>query len=72
MAQNQVTLKGIVDPQAVCNRIIKKTKRRATVLSPLPPADGKAVPQVVPPQVCKRISSNFPQRLVSYREEIKK
>ncbi|XP_031394819.1 heavy metal-associated isoprenylated plant protein 9 isoform X2 [Punica granatum] len=51
MAQNQVTLKGIVDPQAVCNRIIKKTKRRAKVLSPLPPAEGEPLPQVLPSQV---------------------
>ena len=38
MAQNQVTTKGIVEPQAVCNKIImKKTRRRSKVLSPLPP-----------------------------------
>ncbi|KAK4786689.1 hypothetical protein SAY86_010522 [Trapa natans] len=51
MAQNQVTLKGIVDPQAVCNTITKKTKRRARVVSPLPPAEGEAVPRVVSSQV---------------------
>lgn len=55
MAQNQVTLKGMIDPQAVCNTIIKKTKRRAKVLSPLPPAEGETVPQVVSAQVCKHL-----------------
>ncbi|OAY59606.1 heavy metal-associated isoprenylated plant protein 9 [Manihot esculenta] len=51
MAQNQVTIKGIIEPQAVCNRIMKKTKRRAKVLSPLPEAEGEPMPQVVTSQV---------------------
>ncbi|RVW41249.1 Heavy metal-associated isoprenylated plant protein 9 [Vitis vinifera] len=51
MAQNQVTIKGIVEPQAVCNRIMKKTKRRAKVLSPLPEAEGEPMPEVVSSQV---------------------
>ncbi|KAJ9679888.1 hypothetical protein PVL29_021712 [Vitis rotundifolia] len=51
MAQNQVTIKGIVEPQAVCNRIMKKTKRRAKVLSPLPEAEGEPMPEVVASQV---------------------
>lgn len=53
MAQNQVTLKGIVDPQAVCNMIMKRTKRRVKVISPLlPAAEGEAAaPQVVSSQV---------------------
>lgn len=51
MAQNQVTIKGIVEPQAVCTRIMKKTKRRAKVLSPLPAAEGEPIPDVVTSQV---------------------
>ncbi|KAH7543709.1 hypothetical protein JRO89_XS15G0003700 [Xanthoceras sorbifolium] len=51
MAQNQVTIKGIVEPQAVCNKIMKKTKRRAKVLSPLPAAEGEPIPDVVTSQV---------------------
>ncbi|XP_010251253.1 PREDICTED: heavy metal-associated isoprenylated plant protein 3-like [Nelumbo nucifera] len=50
MAQNQVTIKGIVEPQAVCTRIQKKTKRRAKILSPLPAAEGEPVPEVVTSQ----------------------
>ncbi|KAJ6410914.1 hypothetical protein OIU84_007632 [Salix udensis] len=51
MAQNQVTIKGIVEPQAVCSKIMKKTKRRAKVLSPLPENEGEPMPQVVVSQV---------------------
>lgn len=51
MAQNQVTIKGIVAPQAVCAKIMKKTKRRAKVLSPLPAAEGEPVPEVITSQV---------------------
>ncbi|KAB2596905.1 neurofilament medium polypeptide-like [Pyrus ussuriensis x Pyrus communis] len=51
MARNEVTIKGIVEPQAVCNKILKKTKRIAKVLSPLPAAEGEAIPEVVASQV---------------------
>lgn len=51
MAKNEVTIKGIVEPQAICNRIMKKTKRRAKVLSPLPAAEGEPIPEVVTSQV---------------------
>ncbi|GLT41559.1 hypothetical protein SLA2020_156130 [Shorea laevis] len=51
MYQNQVTIKGVVEPQAVCNNIMKKTKRRAKVLSPLPAAEGDPMPEVVNSQV---------------------
>ncbi|XP_021909597.1 heavy metal-associated isoprenylated plant protein 9 [Carica papaya] len=51
MGKNQVTIKGVVEPQAICNKIMKKTKRRAQVLSPLPPADGEPMPQLVTSQV---------------------
>ncbi|GMI75601.1 HEAVY METAL ASSOCIATED PROTEIN 47 [Hibiscus trionum] len=51
MAQNQVTIKGVIEPQAVCAKIMKKTKRRAKVLSPLPAAEGESIPEVVASQV---------------------
>ncbi|GLU12113.1 hypothetical protein SLE2022_288190 [Rubroshorea leprosula] len=51
MSQNQVTIKGIVEPQAVCTKIMKKTKRKAKVLSPLPAAEGDPMPEVVTSQV---------------------
>ncbi|XP_022762832.1 heavy metal-associated isoprenylated plant protein 9-like [Durio zibethinus] len=51
MAQNQVTIKGIIEPQAICAKIMKKTKRRARVLSPLPAAEGEPMPEVVSSQV---------------------
>ncbi|CAN4089444.1 unnamed protein product [Withania somnifera] len=51
MAQNQVTIKGVIEPQAVCDSISKKTKRVAKVLSPLPPAEGEPIPEVVASQV---------------------
>ncbi|XP_050236065.1 heavy metal-associated isoprenylated plant protein 9 isoform X2 [Mercurialis annua] len=51
MGKNQVTIKGIVEPQAICNRIMKKTKRKAQVLSPLPQAEGEPLPQLVTSQV---------------------
>ncbi|XP_077248318.1 heavy metal-associated isoprenylated plant protein 9-like [Tasmannia lanceolata] len=52
MTQNQVTVKGIVDPQALCMRIQNKTKRKATVLSPLPTVEGESTkPEVVLSQV---------------------
>lgn len=50
-AKNEVTIKGIVEPQAVCNKIMKKTKRKAKVLSPLPAAEGEPMPEVVASQV---------------------
>lgn len=51
MSQNQVTIKGLVEPQAICNKIMKKTKRRAKVLSPLPAAEGEPMPEVVASEV---------------------
>lgn len=51
MAQNQVTIKGVIEPQAVCDRITKKTKRVTKVLSPLPAAEGEPIPEVVASQV---------------------
>lgn len=49
MGNNQVTVKGIVDPQALCARVQKKTMRKATVVSPLPPPTDK--PEPPPPQL---------------------
>ncbi|KAI8565159.1 hypothetical protein RHMOL_Rhmol03G0239100 [Rhododendron molle] len=51
MSQNQVTIKGVVEPQAVCAKIMKKTKRRARILSPLPASEGEPIPEVVNSQV---------------------
>lgn len=51
MPQNQLTIKGIVEPQAVCEKIMKKTKRIAKVLSPLPATEGEPMPEVVTSQV---------------------
>jgi hypothetical protein len=54
MGKNLVTVKGIVDPQALCKRIQKKTMRKATIISPvLPPSppEGEAQPLVVLSQV---------------------
>ena len=51
MAKNEVMIKGIVEPQAICNIITKKTKRLAKLISPLPEAEGEPVPQVVNSQV---------------------
>ncbi|XP_019454759.1 PREDICTED: heavy metal-associated isoprenylated plant protein 9-like isoform X2 [Lupinus angustifolius] len=51
MVKNEVTIKGIVEPQAICNTITKKTKRRTNVISPLPAAEGEPIPEVVNSQV---------------------
>lgn len=51
MTKNEVTIKGIVEPQAICNRITKKMKRRAKIISPLPEAEGEPLPEVVTSQV---------------------
>ncbi|WCJ27569.1 Heavy metal transport/detoxification superfamily protein [Euphorbia peplus] len=61
MIKNQVSIKGIsVDPQAICNKIMKKTKRKAQALSPiLPPQPAQpdeAQPLVVSQQVSEPIS----------------
>jgi hypothetical protein len=51
MDKNEVTIKGIVEPQAVCTKIMKRTKRSARVLSPLPASEGEPIPEVVASQV---------------------
>lgn len=63
MAQNQVTVKGIVDPQGICDRLRKRTMRNAVVISPPPPpppaegdAAGKEDPPPPPPVVHSQVS----------------
>ncbi|GMH09079.1 hypothetical protein Nepgr_010919 [Nepenthes gracilis] len=56
MAQNQVTIKGMVEPQVLCNTITKKTRRRPRILSPLPAAEGEPTPEVVTSQVSESIT----------------
>ncbi|KAK8488734.1 hypothetical protein V6N13_130556 [Hibiscus sabdariffa] len=51
ITQNQVTVKGVIEPQAICAKIMKKTKRRAKLLSPLPAAEGQPMPELVTSQV---------------------
>ncbi|KAF5795499.1 putative heavy metal-associated domain, HMA, heavy metal-associated domain superfamily [Helianthus annuus] len=55
MEKNQVTIKGVVEPQAVCDKIARKTKRTAKVLSPLPTAEGEPIPQIVTSEVPESI-----------------
>lgn len=51
METNQVTIKGVVEPETVCAKLMKRTKRMARVLSPLPAPDGEPIPDVVSSQV---------------------
>ncbi|XP_031380105.1 heavy metal-associated isoprenylated plant protein 9-like isoform X1 [Punica granatum] len=51
MEQNQVKIKGVVSPQSLCDKISKKTKRRANVIHPLPSAEGDPLPELVISQV---------------------
>lgn len=51
MEKNELTIKGVVEPQAVCDKIAKKTKRKVQVISPPPPAEGEPLPPVVTSQV---------------------
>lgn len=61
MEQNQVTISGVIEPQAVCASIVKETKRTAKVFSPLPLAD-EPIPGVVASQVniFYSVQYNFP------------
>ncbi|GAU48710.1 hypothetical protein TSUD_303230 [Trifolium subterraneum] len=56
MAKNEVIIKGIVEPQAICNIITKKTKRTAKVISPLPEVEGEPIPEVVTSQVSEAVT----------------
>lgn len=56
MAKNEVIIKGIVEPQAICNIITKKTKRMAKVISPLPEVEGEPIPEVVTSQVSEPVT----------------
>ncbi|KAF1868920.1 hypothetical protein Lal_00048199, partial [Lupinus albus] len=74
MAKNEVTIKGIVEPQAICNTITKKTKRRANVISPLPAAEGEPIPEVVISQVSGPITVelNVNMHCVACAQQLKK
>jgi len=47
MAQNQVTVRGTVEPEAICYIITKKTKKKVQLISPLPEPEGEPTPEVV-------------------------
>ncbi|XP_030512748.1 heavy metal-associated isoprenylated plant protein 9 [Rhodamnia argentea] len=74
MDKNQVTIKGVVEPQAVCNRITRKTKRRVEVISPQPPAEGEPLPQVVTSQVSElmTVELNVNMHCEACAEQLKK
>ncbi|KAK9994912.1 hypothetical protein SO802_024615 [Lithocarpus litseifolius] len=74
MAKNEVTIKGIVEPQAVCTKIMKKTKRRAKVLSPLPASEGEPIPEVVTSQAgeLKTVELNVNMHCEACAEQLKR
>ncbi|KAK7856330.1 heavy metal-associated isoprenylated plant protein 9 [Quercus suber] len=69
MAKNEVTIKGIVEPQAVCTKIMKKTKRSAKVLSPLPASVGEPIPKA---GELKTVELNVNMHCEACAEELKK
>ncbi|KAE9615172.1 putative heavy metal-associated domain, HMA [Lupinus albus] len=73
-AKNEVTIKGIVEPQAICNTITKKTKKRANVISPLPAAEGEPIPEVVISQVSgpNTVELNVNMNCVACPQQLKK
>lgn len=74
MKQNQVTVKGVVDPQVLCSRIQERTTRKAIVLSPLPPAEGDSKPEAVPSQVkctARSYHRNAYHRMIDYCKSLK-
>ncbi|KAJ8559796.1 hypothetical protein K7X08_003854 [Anisodus acutangulus] len=48
MTQNQMTIKGVIEPQVVCARIVKKTNRLAKVQ-----AEGEPLPEFVASRVSR-------------------
>ncbi|KAK8465272.1 hypothetical protein PHAVU_009G038800 [Phaseolus vulgaris] len=56
MAKNQVTIRGRVEPEAICNMITKKTKKRAQVIPPLPEPEGESIPEVVTSQASEAVT----------------
>ncbi|XP_011084582.1 heavy metal-associated isoprenylated plant protein 9-like [Sesamum indicum] len=50
MGKNEVSIKGVVEPESVCSRIMKKTRRRAQLLSPSPQPQGEPMPEFVASQ----------------------
>ncbi|KAG4949738.1 hypothetical protein JHK86_042977 [Glycine max] len=85
MAENEVTIKGIVEPQAICNIISKKTKKRAQVISPLPEAaEGEPIPEAVTSQAsepvtvelkismhCEACAKQLKRKILKMRVELK-
>ncbi|KAK8502401.1 hypothetical protein V6N12_019994 [Hibiscus sabdariffa] len=68
ITQNQVTVKGVIEPQAICAKIMKKTKRRAKLLSPLPAAEGQPMPELVTSQAYKVRRTKKQARIVPQPE----
>lgn len=65
--KNEVMIKGIVEPQTLCTRLQKKTKRRAKVMSPPPTPEGDAVqPQIVSSQVLLTSLDNISFSICSF------
>ncbi|RDX88090.1 Heavy metal-associated isoprenylated plant protein 9, partial [Mucuna pruriens] len=56
MAKNEVTIRGIVEPQEICNVITKKTTKAAQVISPLPQTEGEAIAEVVTSQASEAVT----------------
>ncbi|TKY74001.1 Copper transport protein ATX1 [Spatholobus suberectus] len=74
MAKNEVTIKGTVEPQAICNIITKKTKKKAQVISPLPEAEGEPIPEVVTSQASGPVTVelNVNMHCVACAEQLKR
>ncbi|KAK7353459.1 hypothetical protein VNO80_18906 [Phaseolus coccineus] len=56
MAKNQVTVRGRVEPDAICNMITKKTKKRAQVIPPKPEPEEESIPEVVTSQAGEAVT----------------
>ncbi|XP_020221787.1 heavy metal-associated isoprenylated plant protein 9 [Cajanus cajan] len=74
MAKNEVTIKGIVEPQAICNIITKKAMKKAQVISPLPEAEGEPIPEVVTSQASEPVTVelNVNMHCVACAEQLKR
>ncbi|XP_022984366.1 heavy metal-associated isoprenylated plant protein 9 isoform X1 [Cucurbita maxima] len=73
MAKNEVTIKGIVDPDAVCAKITTKTKRVAEVLSPSPPLpEGEPSPHLIVNSQLKVVELNVNMHCDACAHQLKK
>ncbi|XP_023551858.1 heavy metal-associated isoprenylated plant protein 9 isoform X4 [Cucurbita pepo subsp. pepo] len=73
MAKNEVTIKGIVDPDAVCAKITTKTKRVAKVLSPSPPLpEGEPSPHLIVNSQLKVVELNVNMHCDACAHQLKK